>query len=280
MMQMSANQIYAVAANGGYAAATKRDFDNISGFIRLNKDMMGGQSYMNLSVNERAPDTTELFNAKTAMGASAGNRHVGNPHLKSERHMTVELGHDGMFMGNHIKGSFFYNDVEDFITTYRVGGTTSTPRSYKNVDATLYGYELSVHRVMAGIDTTLNLNYTRGEDDTQNIALPQIMPLAGDVTFEIKSAKSNYGLRINFADTQDRFDANVLDVAGGTAGYTVYDVFAGFEPTPNLRFTVGMSNITDKRYSTHLNTTNTLDSAATRTDEPGRSLFGSINYEF
>jgi outer membrane receptor protein involved in Fe transport len=41
-----------------------------------------------------------------------------------------------------------------------------------------------------------------------------------------------------------------------------------------------MSNITDKRYATHLNTTNTLDAAATRTDEPGRSLFGSINYEF
>ena len=38
MMQMSANQIYAVAANGGYASATKRDFDNVSGFIRLNKD--------------------------------------------------------------------------------------------------------------------------------------------------------------------------------------------------------------------------------------------------
>ena len=282
-MQMSANQIYAVAANGGYAAATKRDFDNISGFIRVNKDLMGGKSYMSLSVNERAPDTTELFNAKTAADTDMmrGNRHIGNPHLKSERHMTIELGHDGMFMGNHITGSVFYNDVEDFITTYRVGADSSMkPRSYKNVDATLYGYEITAHRVVAGIDTTLNLNYTRGEDDTQNRALPQIMPLAGDLTLELKSAKSNYGLRINFADTQDRFDSNVLDVAGGTAGYTVYDLFAGFEPTPNLRFTVGMSNITDKRYATHLNATNTLDAAATRTDEPGRSLFGSINYEF
>jgi outer membrane receptor protein involved in Fe transport len=41
-----------------------------------------------------------------------------------------------------------------------------------------------------------------------------------------------------------------------------------------------MINITDKRYATHLNTSNTLDAAATRTDEPGRSFFGSINYEF
>jgi iron complex outermembrane receptor protein len=206
-------------------------------------------------------------------------KHVGNPNLSSERHMTLEVGYEGMLMGNHIIGSIYYNDVDDYVTTYRQNDNAMMARLYKNVDATLYGYELTAHRIIAGIDTTLNLNYTRGEDDTQNRALPQIMPLAGDLTFELKSAKTNYGLRINFADTQDSFDSKVLDT-GETAGYTVYDIFAGFEPTPNLRFTVGMSNITDKRYATHLNTSNTLDAAATRTDEPGRSFFGSINYEF
>jgi iron complex outermembrane receptor protein len=276
-MQNSANMVYAMAANGGYAAATKRDFDNVSGFLRFN-NLMNGSSYINLSINERAPDATELFNAK--QNSSAMMRHVGNPNLSSERHMTIEIGHEGMLFGNHVTGSVFYNDVDNYVTTHRVADAAMGTRTYKNVDATLYGYEITAHRVVAGIDTTLNLNYTRGEDDTQNRSLPQIMPLAGDLTFEIKSALSNYGLRINFADTQDRFDSKVLDVAGGTAGYTVYDIFAGFEPTPNLRFTVGMSNITDKRYATHLNTTNTLDAAATRTDEPGRSLFGSINYEF
>ena len=276
-MQNSANMVYAMAANGGYAAATKRDFDNVSGFLRFN-NLMNGSSYVNLSINERAPDATELFNAK--QNSSAMMRHVGNPHLSSERHMTIEIGHEGMLLGNHVTGSVFYNDVDDYVTTHRVADAAMGTRTYKNVDATLYGYEITAHRVVAGIDTTLNLNYTRAEDDTQNRALPQIMPLAGDLTFEIKSAQSNYGLRINFADMQDRFDSKVLDVAGGTAGYTAYDIFAGFEPTPNLRFTVGMSNITDKRYATHLNTTNNLDAAATRTDEPGRSLFGSINYEF
>ena len=276
-MQNSANMVYAMAANGGYAAAAKRDFDNVSGFLRFN-NLMNGSSYLNLSINERAPDATELFHAK--QNSSAMMRHVGNPHLSSERHMTIEIGHEGMLLGNHVTGSVFYNDVDDYVTTHRVADAAMGTRTYKNVDATLYGYEITAHRVVAGIDTTLNLNYTRAEDDTQNRALPQIMPLAGDLTFEIKSAQSNYGLRINFADTQDRFDSKVLDVAGGTAGYTAYDIFAGFEPTPNLRFTVGMSNITDKRYATHLNTTNNLDAAATRTDEPGRSLFGSINYEF
>ena len=276
-MQNSANMVYAMAANGGYAAAAKRDFDNVSGFLRFN-NLMNGSSYVNLSINERAPDATELFHAK--QNSSAMMRHVGNPHLSSERHMTIEIGHEGMLLGNHVTGSVFYNDVDDYVTTHRVADAAMGTRTYKNVDATLYGYEITAHRVVAGIDTTLNLNYTRGEDDTQNRALPQIMPLAGDLTFEIKSAQSNYGLRINFADMQDRFDSKVLDVAGGTAGYTAYDIFAGFEPTPNLRFTVGMSNITDKRYATHLNTTNNLDAAATRTDEPGRSLFGSINYEF
>jgi iron complex outermembrane receptor protein len=275
-VQLSPNELYSVHYTGTITAK-KRDFDNISGFIRVNKKLNHGDSYMSFSINERAPDTTELFNAKNS--STNMMKHVGNPNLSSERHMTFEVGYEGMLMGNHITGSIYYNDVDDFVTTHRLDDSAMKARLYKNVDATLYGYELTAHRLIAGIDTTLNLNYTRGEDDTQNRALPQIMPLAGDLTFEVKSAKTNYGLRINFADTQDRFDSKVLDV-GETAGYTVYDIYAGFEPSPNLRFTVGMGNITDKRYATHLNTTNTLDGAADRTDEPGRSLFGSINYEF
>ena len=275
-VQLSPNELYTVHYTGTITAK-KRDFDNISGFIRVNKKLNHGDSYMSFSINERAPDTTELFNAKNS--STNMMKHVGNPNLSSERHMTFEVGYEGMLMGNHITGSVYYNDVDDFVTTHRLDDSAMKARLYKNVDATLYGYELTAHRLIAGIDTTLNLNYTRGEDDTQNRALPQIMPLAGDLTFEVKSAKTNYGLRINFADTQDRFDSKVLDV-GETAGYTVYDIYAGFEPSPNLRFTVGMGNITDKRYATHLNTTNTLDGAADRTDEPGRSLFGSINYEF
>ncbi|MDC0985651.1 TonB-dependent receptor [Gammaproteobacteria bacterium] len=274
--QISPNALY-TSVYDGTVTASKKDFDNISGFIRMNKELSHGDSYVSFSVNERAPDTTELFNAKNS--STNMMKHVGNPNLSSERHMTLEAGYEGMFMGNHIIGSIYYNDVDDYVTTYRQNDNAMMARLYKNVDATLYGYELTAHRIIAGIDTTLNLNYTRGEDDTQNRALPQIMPLAGDLTFELKSAKTNYGLRINFADTQDSFDSKVLDI-GETAGYTVYDIFAGFEPTPNLRFTVGMSNITDKRYATHLNTTNTLDASADRTDEPGRSLFGSINYEF
>ena len=274
--QISPNALY-TSVYDGTVTASKKDFDNISGFIRMNKELSHGDSYVSFSVNERAPDTTELFNAKNS--STNMMKHVGNPNLSSERHMTLEVGYEGMLMGNHIIGSIYYNDVDDYVTTYRQNDNAMMARLYKNVDATLYGYELTAHRIIAGIDTTLNLNYTRGEDDTQNRALPQIMPLAGDLTFELKSAKTNYGLRINFADTQDRFDSKVLDT-GETAGYTVYDIFAGFEPTPNLRFTVGMSNITDKRYATHLNTTNTLDASADRTDEPGRSLFGSINYEF
>ena len=276
MMQKTANEVY-TADYDGTIVASKRDFDNISGFLRINKDYNHGESYINFSINERAPDANELFHAKN--NSTAMMRHVGNPNLSSERHITLEVGYEGMLMGNHITGSIYYNDVNDYITTHRKDDSAMKARLYKNVDATLYGYELTAHRIIAGIDTTLNLNYTRGEDDTQNRPLPQIMPLAGDITFELKSAKTNYGLRINFADTQDRFDTKVLDV-GETAGYTVYDIFAGFEPTPNLRFTVGMANITDKRYATHLNATNRLDGAADRTDEPGRSLFGAINYEF
>jgi Outer membrane receptor for ferrienterochelin and colicins len=105
------------------------------------------------------------------------------------------------------------------------------------------------------------------------------MPLSGDISLEYQTGSVNYGLRANFADTQDRFDSRVLDT-GRTGGYTVYDLYAGFEPTPNVRLTMGVSNLTDKRYATHLNSTNELDGTADRVDEPGRSFWGSLIYDF
>ena len=39
--------------------------------------------------------------------------------------MTIELGYDGMFMGNHIEGSVYYNDVDDYVTTHRLDDDTS-----------------------------------------------------------------------------------------------------------------------------------------------------------
>ena len=105
------------------------------------------------------------------------------------------------------------------------------------------------------------------------------MPLSGNFSIDYKTLKTNYGLRITFSDTQDRFDSRVLDV-GRTGGYAIYDLYVGYEPTPNVRLTGGISNITDKRYATHLNMVNEIDASADRVDEPGRSFWGSLIFEF
>ncbi len=289
MLQVPANTLY-TAHYTGTVTASKRDFNNYSGFLRFKKNYGHMSSaYISLSRNERTPDATELFHAKTSMtnmsGAKYRLRHVGNPNLDSEVHTTFELGFENMFMGSHINGSIYYNDVSDYITTYRVSdgtydNTVNDARVYKNVDATIWGYELTARKnITSNVKTTLNLNYTHGDDDTQNRPLPQIMPLSGDISLEYQTGSINYGVRANFADTQDNFDSRVLDT-GRTGGYTVYDIYAGFEPTPNIRFSMGVSNLTDKRYATHLNSTNSIDSTADRVDEPGRSFWGSLIYDF
>ena len=287
MAQVTANSLY-TAHYSGTVTAGKRDFNNFSGFLRFKKDYGPMSSaYISLSRNERTPDATELFNAKTSM-AMAGKyrlRHIGNPDISSEVHTTLEIGFENMFMGSHVNGSLYLNDVSDYITTYRASDGTyandvTDARIYKNVDAMIWGYEFSADKsITENIKTKLNLNYTRGDDDTQNRPLAQIMPLSGDLSIEYQTVNINYGIRANFADTQDRFDSRVLDT-GRTGGYTVFDIYAGFEPTPNIRFTLGVSNLTDKRYATHLNNTNTLDSSANRVDEPGRSFWGSLIYDF
>ena len=286
-LQVTANSLY-TAHYSGTVTAGKRDFNNVSGFLRLKKDYGSMSSaYISLSRNERTPDATELFNAKTsmAMGGKYRLRHIGNPNLESEVHTTLEVGFENMIMGSHVNGSLYLNDISDYVTTYRASdgtydNTVNDARIYKNVDATIWGYELTVEKnITPSISTTLNLNYTHGDDDTQSRPLAQIMPLSGDISLEYQTGSVNYGLRANFADTQDRFDSRVLDT-GRTGGYTVYDLYAGFEPTPNVRLTMGVSNLTDKRYATHLNSTNELDGTADRVDEPGRSFWGSLIYDF
>ena len=287
MLQVTANSLYTEHYTGTVTAG-KRDFNNFSGFVRYKKTNGPMSSYyLSLSRNERTPDATELFHAKTsmAMGAKYRLRHIGNPNLDTEKHTTIELGFENMFFNSHVNGSIYLNDVSDYVTTYRVSDGTydnsvNDARVYKNVDATIWGYELSVqNNISNNLKTTLNLNYTHGDDDTQNRPLAQIMPLSGDISLEYQTSTVNYGIRANFADTQDRFDSRVLD-SGRTGGYTVYDVYAGFEPSENVRFTMGISNLTDKRYATHLNTSNSLDSTADRVDEPGRSFWGSLIYDF
>ncbi|MDG2106515.1 MAG: TonB-dependent receptor [Gammaproteobacteria bacterium] len=287
MAQVTANSLY-TAHYSGTVTAGKRDFSNFSGFLRYTKDYGPMSSaYISLSRNERTPDATELFNAKTSM-AMAGKyrlRHIGNPNLNSEVHTILEIGFENMFMGSHVNGSLYLNDISDYITTYRASdgtydNTINDARIYKNIDATIWGYELTAQKdLTSNIKTIFNLNYTHGDDDTQNRPLAQMMPLSGDISLEYQTGSVNYGLRANFADTQDRFDSRVLDT-GRTGGYTVYDLYAGFEPTPNIRFTMGISNLTDKRYATHLNSTNSLDATADRVDEPGRSFWGSLIYDF
>ena len=286
-LQVTANSLY-TAHYSGTVTAGKRDFNNVSGFLRLKKDYGSMSSaYISLSRNERTPDATELFNAKTsmAMGGKYRLRHIGNPNLESEVHTTLEVGFENMIMGSHVNGSLYLNDISDYVTTYRASdgtydNTVNDARIYKNVDATIWGYELTVEKnITPSISTTLNLNYTHGDDDTQSRPLAQIMPLSGDISLEYQTGSVNYGLRANFADTQDRFDSRVLHT-GRTGGYTVYDLYAGFEPTPNVRLTMGVSNLTDKRYATHLNSTNELDGTADRVDEPGRSFWGSLIYDF
>ena len=96
MLQVTANSLY-TAHYTGTVTAGKRDFNNVSGFVRYKKTYGPMSSYyLSLSRNERTPDATELFNAKN--NSTAMMRHVGNPNLSSERHMTLEVGYEGMIL--------------------------------------------------------------------------------------------------------------------------------------------------------------------------------------
>ena len=98
-----------------------------------------------------------------AMGGKYRDRHIGNPNLDSEKHTTIELGFEKMLFGNHVNGNIYYNDISDYITTYRASdgtydNTVNDARIYKNVDANIWGYELKMKRqISTNFSSTLIL---------------------------------------------------------------------------------------------------------------------------
>ena len=113
MLQVTANSLY-TAHYTGTVTAGKRDFNNVSGFVRYKKTNGPMSSYyLSLSRNERTPDATELFHAKTsmAMGAKYRLRHIGNPNLDSEKHTTIELGFENMLFNSHLNDYIYINEL-------------------------------------------------------------------------------------------------------------------------------------------------------------------------
>ena len=215
----------------------------------------------------RAPAFQDLYISGTHF---PGAIFLPNPELKPEKSRNVDVGlrlRAAGLPGDDdrvlVKLAYFRNRVDDFIdfsSTFNAA-TQQAELQFVNVQkALIQGIEAELRWVfMSGLDVWASYTDIRGDDITGkngegDVPLEGIQPRKGVIglSYTHWPWDLTLGGRAQMVAGQDR----VADAVQETPGYSLYDVFATWQPhrgaLRGVRVDVGVDNVTDKAYRRHL----------------------------
>lgn len=235
----------------------------------------------------RLPDAQERFFSQARMGTDW----VGNPDLAPVRNTETNLGINLRRTHSYFKVLSYYSRLDNFIVVHNQrrlqmmpGVMNTTARSYENVDARMYGGEITYGLALTSRWTLSGgLAYTRSGKDARpergifSTNLPEIPPL---------KARSGlrYGRRYWFAEaeglaasSQKRVDVDLGERP--TAGFTTANLRAGIH-VRHFNISAGIDNVFNRFYYEHLSFQRDPFRFGIRVPEPGRNLYFSISQRF
>jgi iron complex outermembrane recepter protein len=275
--------------NGGILQ--DNDYNGLSGNIMTTYQVMPNTKlFIGLGQSSRVPDARELYmlgRNTTPTEPTPTQMIVGTPDLKETKNREVDFGIEHQFNSGKIKGNFFYSDLKDYIY-YK---NAMAPNKFENIDATIYGLELS-GAYYINDQFTFDAGYTwkKGEKDDA------ITGQTDKDLADISPAKLTLGLTYDYndntfasiefvhVDTWDTYDEDngeqELD------SYNVVNLKAQTLFNKNLELTVGIDNVFDETYAvsnTYKDLTLLTDGTTSEVmllNEPGRYIYTSIKYKF
>ena len=284
--EASADAAYQASDSGVVAADLYRDVYGVEGDLDHDAWLVGaflrGEQRLNesdsvfasLSRAERDADATERYFGK--------NDWVGNPELDPEVHHQLDLGFERRLDMAGFEVVAFADRVDDYIFRSANADGVST---YRNIDATLYGLELTGDlRWAHNWETRGQLSWVRGDNLDDGGALSDIAPLRGQLSQFYVADAWEAGLTARFSDDQDRLGPDEV----ATSGYVVLDAEAAWQ-WHALTLRTGVSNLLDKTYSDFLNRNRSSSDPFLSSDpeseelplnEPGRSVWLAVDYAF
>lgn len=264
---MAPNAYY--TAQYGTTFNAPRKEHNIGGLARLEYSLDSETKlFAGLSRSVRTADATERAMARSTW--------VGNPDIAPEKHYQFDFGVETRRDNWSLNASVYADRVDDFILrdAFSVPGVTT----YRNIDATLAGLELSGSWERNGFMIAGDATYTYGQNTTDGRALAQIPPFNGQIAVSYGQNAWRTGARVNWAATQTRIDP--ARDPGQTPGYTTLDLFGSYEISENAVLLAGVNNVTDRTYANHLSRANVFDPTLTQVNEPGRSVYLKLEARF
>ncbi len=264
-----------------------RSNTNVSGFARATyRGFSSASLYFGVGRGVRSPDARERYRI---LGAIPGGRYeIGNPDLQPEANLHFEAGASAPTGSRLQYGiSLYHSSIHNFITRVATGKTymMKPVLANENVDATLYGFELSAGWALTGnFSVNAETSYIHGDNDTYGRPLGEILPWEGRISLRYDRQAGKYWAEVaaRMAAVQDRFDP-VVD-AGRTPGFTTYDVLFGWKPHSIMMVTAGVQNLLDRFYFEHTAQRFAFNqdgfTTADRIPEPGRSFYLNLTAAF
>lgn len=255
--------------NTGDETRVSDSWDSIVGSIRtlchLN-DEKSCNVFAGVSQGFRAPNLSDLTRLDSAR---TDEIETPSPDLDPEEFTSYEVGMKGRKGGLSGQASYFYTDIEDMIVrtpTGRMIGNEYEVTKKNAGDGFVQGIEAQVECVFAKRFKAFgSITWMDGEVDTYPTSDPvlvtepidRLMPVTGRIGLRWTATQ---GLWIEGAvtsaekadelSTRDRSDTSRIP-PGGTPGYTVGDLRAGWQAAEGLTVSLAAENVTDEDYRIH-----------------------------
>ncbi|MCX6077771.1 MAG: TonB-dependent receptor [Campylobacterales bacterium] len=227
----------------------------------------------------RVPDARELY------FMSSANKEVGTPNLDQTTNKEVDLGYESKNSLMKFKVKTFYSSLKDYIYYNKNLATNN----FTNIDATIYGAELS-SSIYATDALTFDgsVSYKRGQKDKSlpgqtDKDLADMAPLRGRLAANYEYANNSIAtIETQLSDKWSSYDLNSGEQELHAWG--IINMKVKHAVSKSFDFTLGVNNLLDEAYSrsnTYVDLT--LLSAGANTmllNEPGRYVYTNLDFKF
>lgn len=261
------------------SALQQRNKNLTSGFTRYEYDFSNtSTAYIGFGHAKRAPDYWELFSKEGQNSSSAFGA------IRPETVNQLDFGFTSKSKSIQIFTSAFYNQTDDFILIESKVSKTDPNRTAtiaRNIKATTWGGEAGIlFQINSQWQSTANLSYTRGKNQSDHVSLAQMPPLEMQLGLNWDNNTWFVGNLLRLAQQQNRYSLNQGNIVGQdqgrTPGFGIFSVNGGYRWNKTGKLSFGIDNLFNKTYAESINR-NSVNLAgyepSKRVNEPGRTLW-------
>lgn len=212
----------------------------------------------------RAPNLNDLSgNVTSRSGVTA----TGSLNVEPEEFVTSELGYRQNGDDSGFSVAVFYTDISDIITGVPIAPGSTTEVTANGRDGYVYGIEFQGYW---NIDSQWTLSgfaawqdgrtqtpaFLGGPDRDEYVS--RLLPLSGSVALRWQHPSQPFWVEgrvfasaeANRLSNSDRADTQRIPT-GGTPGYAIASIRAGYDPTERVQLTAAVENLLDDDYRSH-----------------------------